>query len=115
MEYQSFRDIKKMPALCMVMILSNFCLFFPYRFNKGLWRKNIPKGLKLKKFIEGPDGNLVHDSSYVGEHAWEDDSGGPEDNIKEIIDREVEMNSETKEALKEDIGISGIWICNGFL
>nr|GME16746.1 ATP-dependent zinc metalloprotease FTSH 12, chloroplastic [Ipomoea batatas] len=76
------------------------------RFNKGLWRKNIPKGLKLKKFIEGPDGDLIHDSSYVGEHAWEDDSGGPEHNIKEIIDREVAMNSETKEALKEDIGIS---------
>ncbi|RAL41099.1 hypothetical protein DM860_008797 [Cuscuta australis] len=61
------------------------------RFKKGLWRKSIPKGLKLKKFIEGPDGSLIHDSSYAGEHAWEDDSGGPE---------------EARKALKEDLRIS---------
>ena len=34
----------------------------------------MPKGLKMKKFIERPDGTIVHDSSYVGEDAWDADS-----------------------------------------
>ncbi|KAK0596406.1 hypothetical protein LWI29_015379 [Acer saccharum] len=36
------------------------------KFKKSVWRKTAPKGLKLKKFIEGPDGTLIHDNSYVG-------------------------------------------------
>ncbi|KAK4439554.1 ATP-dependent zinc metalloprotease FTSH 12, chloroplastic [Sesamum alatum] len=28
------------------------------KFKQGLWRKSTPKGLKLKKFVEGPDGSL---------------------------------------------------------
>ncbi|XP_059277402.1 ATP-dependent zinc metalloprotease FTSH 12, chloroplastic isoform X1 [Lycium ferocissimum] len=74
------------------------------RFKKGLWRKTIPKGLKLKKFIEAADGTLIHDSSYVGEDAWEDDSGS--DNMREVIDHDTRLRVEDKETLKENLGIS---------
>jgi cell division protease FtsH len=67
----------------------------------------MPKGLKLKKFIEGPDGSLVHDSSYVGEDAWDDDPEHPQDNVKQIIDNDVKLNAEEKKELKEDLSISG--------
>lgn len=71
-----------------------------------MWRKTTPKGLKLKKFIERPDGTLIHDSSYVGEDAW-DDNDHPQDSVKEIIDHDVKLNTEDKKVLKEDLGISG--------
>ncbi|KAJ0099440.1 hypothetical protein Patl1_20821 [Pistacia atlantica] len=29
------------------------------KFKKGMWRKTTPEGLKLKKYIEGPDGTLI--------------------------------------------------------
>ncbi|KAJ6324916.1 hypothetical protein OIU76_012079 [Salix suchowensis] len=35
------------------------------KFKKGMWRKTTPKGLKMKKFIEGPDGTLIQDTSYA--------------------------------------------------
>ncbi|CAH9053081.1 unnamed protein product [Cuscuta epithymum] len=76
------------------------------RFNKGLWRKSVPKGLKFKKFIEGSDGSLIRDSSYVGQHVWDDDLDGPGDNIKEIIVGDVEMNREANKSIKEDLRIS---------
>lgn len=71
-----------------------------------MWRKTTPKGLKLKKFIESPDGTLVHDSSFVGEDAWEDDTERSQDNIKEIIDHDVKLNTEDKKSLKEELGLS---------
>ncbi|KAJ8527613.1 hypothetical protein K7X08_015064 [Anisodus acutangulus] len=74
------------------------------RFKKCLWRKTTPKGLKLKKFIEAADGTLIHDSSYVGEDAWEDDSGS--DNMKKVIDHDTRLTVEDKETLKENLGIS---------
>ncbi|PHT52937.1 ATP-dependent zinc metalloprotease FTSH 12, chloroplastic [Capsicum baccatum] len=74
------------------------------RFKKGLWRKTTPKGLKLKKFIEAADGTLFHDSSYVGEDAWEDDSSSH--NMEEVIDHDTIMRVEDKEILKENLGIS---------
>jgi len=67
----------------------------------------MPKGLKMKKFIEGPDGTLVHDSSYVGEDAWDDDLERPQDSVKQIIDSDVKLNAEEKKELKEDLSISG--------
>lgn len=100
-----------------VVTWSNWCfkIFFdlstPFldiysnRFKKGLWRKTTPKGLKLKKFIEAADGTLIHDSSYIGEDAWEDDTGSH--NMKEVIERDTRLRVEDKEALKENLGISG--------
>ncbi|KAL2467036.1 ATP-dependent zinc metalloprotease FTSH 12 [Abeliophyllum distichum] len=76
------------------------------KFKKGLWRKTTPKGLKLKKFIEGPDGTLVHDSAFVGEDAWEDDTERSQDNLREIIDHDVKLNTEDKRNLKEELGLS---------
>ena len=72
-----------------------------------MWRKMTPKGLKMKKFVEGPDGTLVHDSSCVGEDAWDDDPQLPQDNVKQFIDSDIKLNPEEKKELKEDLGISG--------
>lgn len=77
------------------------------KFKKGVWRKTAPKGLKMKKFIEGPDGTLVHDSSYVGEDAWDDDPKPPQDNVKNIIDSTKLLDAEEKNKLREELGISG--------
>ncbi|KAI4323236.1 hypothetical protein L6164_022858 [Bauhinia variegata] len=74
------------------------------RFKKGMWRKTIPKGLKMKKFIERPDGTLVHDSSYIGEDAWEDE---PEENVKQIIENDERLDKEKKKELTTGLGISG--------
>ncbi|CAI9088033.1 OLC1v1022262C3 [Oldenlandia corymbosa var. corymbosa] len=75
------------------------------KFKKGLWRETTPKGLKLKKFLEGPDGTLVHDSSFVGEDAW-DDKAESLQNVEEIIDRDASLNAEDKKLLKEDFRLS---------
>ncbi|KAM4080482.1 hypothetical protein ACJW30_11G019700 [Castanea mollissima] len=83
------------------------------KFRKSEWRKTMPKGLKMKRFIEGPDGTLVHDSSYVGEDAWDDDLERPQDSVKQIIDSDMKLNAEEKKELKEDLSISeeskGTW------
>ncbi|GFQ08519.1 ATP-dependent zinc metalloprotease ftsh 12 chloroplastic [Phtheirospermum japonicum] len=76
------------------------------RYKQGLWRKTTPKGLKLKKFVEGPDGTLVHDSSFVGENAWEDDPEKAQDSIKGIIDQDAKLNKEDKKVLSDDLGLS---------
>lgn len=62
----------------------------------------------MKKFIERPDGTLVHDSSYVGEDAWIDDPELPQDHVKQIVDSDVKLNSGEKEELKKELGISGL-------
>ncbi|XP_011013846.1 PREDICTED: ATP-dependent zinc metalloprotease FTSH 12, chloroplastic [Populus euphratica] len=77
------------------------------KFKKGMWRNTTPKGLKMKKFIEGPDGTLIQDTSYVGEDAWEDDQEPPQENMKQIIDKDVRLNAELKKNLKEYLGILG--------
>lgn len=77
------------------------------KFKKGMWRNTTPKGLKMKKFIEGPDGTLIQDTSYVGEDAWEDDPEPPQENMNQIIDKDVRLNAELKKNLKEDLGILG--------
>ncbi|GAB2222867.1 hypothetical protein Droror1_Dr00016998 [Drosera rotundifolia] len=69
---------------------------------KGIWRKSIPKGLKMKKFIEGPDGTLVHDSSYVGEDAWDDNLDVPSKNSKHIIQSSDGLTVEKKKATTEE-------------
>lgn len=76
------------------------------KFKQGLWRKATPKGMKLKRFVEGPDGVLVHDSSFVGESAWEDDADKAQESIKGIIQQDPRLNTEDKKALQEDLGLS---------
>lgn len=70
----------------------------------------MPKGLKMKKFVEGPDGTLVCDSAYVGEDAWDDDPLPPQESVKQVIDKDVRLNPEEKKELKEDLGISGYYV-----
>ncbi|KAL3005675.1 hypothetical protein AAZX31_08G233000 [Glycine max] len=76
------------------------------RFKKGMWKKTMPKGLKMKKLIERPDGTLVHDTSYVGEDAWEDDREAPEERVKQIIEDDERLNKEEKKELTKGLGIS---------
>ncbi|VVB11569.1 unnamed protein product [Arabis nemorensis] len=77
------------------------------KFKKNMWRKTTPKGLKLKRFIEAPDGTLVHDSTYVGENAWDDDLETTEGSLKQIIDRNARIQTEAKKKLSQDLGVSG--------
>ncbi|KAK6947214.1 Peptidase M41 [Dillenia turbinata] len=77
------------------------------KFKKGLWRKTNPKGLKMKKFIEGPDGVLIHDSSFVGENAWDDELDTSADGVRQIIDSDIKLNPKEKKELAKDLGIAG--------
>ncbi|KAJ0099441.1 hypothetical protein Patl1_20822 [Pistacia atlantica] len=79
------------------------------KFKKGMWRKTTPEGLKLKKYIEGPDGTLIHDRSYVGENAWIDDPQPSQENGEKVIDSNERMSAEEKQKLIEDLSISGSW------
>lgn len=76
------------------------------KFKKGMWRKTNPKGLKMKKFVEMPDGTMIHDISYVGEDAWEEDPE-PQDNIRKILNDDLRLSTEDKKVLSENLGISG--------
>lgn len=70
----------------------------------------MPKGLKIKKFIEGPGGALIQDNSYVGEDAWDDDSEPSQDAITNIIDKDTKLSDEQKKELKEKLSISGQYL-----
>ncbi|XP_057765242.1 ATP-dependent zinc metalloprotease FTSH 12, chloroplastic [Salvia miltiorrhiza] len=76
------------------------------KFKQGLWRKATPRGMKLKRFVEGLDGTLVHDTSFVGENAWEDDAEKAQKSIKKIIEQDSTLNTEDKQVLQEDLGLS---------
>ncbi|CAO2826024.1 unnamed protein product [Amaranthus hypochondriacus] len=78
------------------------------RLKKGMWRKTMPKGLKMKKFVEGPNGTLIHDSSYVGEDAWDDDTERPLENMEGIIKSDSSLSTQDKHAVKSQIGISTV-------
>ncbi|ONK74835.1 uncharacterized protein A4U43_C03F10620 [Asparagus officinalis] len=78
------------------------------RFKKGMWRKTMPKGLKIKKFIDGPGGALIQDNSYVGEDAWDDDPEPSQDAITNIIEKDTKLSDEQKKELKEKLSISGL-------
>ncbi|KAK4746081.1 hypothetical protein SAY87_012393 [Trapa incisa] len=73
------------------------------KFKKNVWRKTTPKGLKLKKFIEGPDGTLIHDPSYVGEDAWDDNDEPLQKNFKQIIDSDAKLREEEKKKLRVEL------------
>lgn len=60
----------------------------------------------MKRFIERPDGTLVHDTAYVGEDAWDDDEAH-EEHVKQIIENDERLNKEQKRELTKDLGISG--------
>lgn len=76
------------------------------KLKKGMWRKTLPKGLKIKKFVEGPNGTMIYDSTYIGEDAWEDDVKRPLENVKGIIDSDASLTADAKEEVKRDFGIS---------
>ncbi|WOK99704.1 ATP-dependent zinc metalloprotease FTSH 12, chloroplastic [Canna indica] len=77
------------------------------RFKKGMWRKTMPKGLKVIKFIEGPGGQLIQDNSYVGEDAWDEDPDLPQDTVSKIIDSDKTLSSKDKKSLKGNLGVLG--------
>lgn len=75
------------------------------KFKKSVWRKTTPKGLKMKKFVEAPDGTLIQDHSFVGEDAWNDDTELLEENVKEIIDNNVKLKASEKKEIRQELGI----------
>ncbi|KAM0951718.1 putative peptidase M41, AAA+ ATPase domain, ATPase, AAA-type, core, AAA ATPase, AAA+ lid [Dioscorea sansibarensis] len=75
------------------------------KFKKSIWRKKLPKGLIVKKFIEGPGGTLIQDKAYVGEDAWEDDPE-PSFQVTSKIDKDAMLSLEEKKELKETLGIT---------
>ncbi|PKA62832.1 ATP-dependent zinc metalloprotease FTSH 12, chloroplastic [Apostasia shenzhenica] len=77
------------------------------RVKKGIWRKTLPKGLIIKKFLKGPGGTYIQDSSYVGEDAWDDDLETSEGTLNDTIDKNASSSQEQKEAIKEKLGILG--------
>ncbi|KAK9077658.1 hypothetical protein SSX86_005995 [Deinandra increscens subsp. villosa] len=82
------------------------------KYKKGLWRKSMPKGLKMKKFIEGPEGALIQDTSYVGENAWDDDENDDatayKNKVKEMIDHDAKLKTLDKKELQEELGLSDV-------
>ncbi|KAK1285384.1 hypothetical protein QJS10_CPB20g00596 [Acorus calamus] len=75
------------------------------RFKKCIWRKTLPKGLKIQKYIEGPGGVPIHDNTYVGENAWDDDLEASQNDVTKIIESDTRFNEEQKKALKVNLGI----------
>lgn len=73
---------------------------------KGIWRKTMPKGLIIKKFTKGPGGTYIQDNSYVGEDAWENDTGTSQDAVTDIIDKDVMLGLEQKAEIKKSLGFS---------
>ncbi|KAF9604885.1 hypothetical protein IFM89_011167 [Coptis chinensis] len=67
----------------------------------------MPKGLKMKFFMEGPDGEMIQDTSYVGKDAWDDDPEISQQNIEQIINSDGRLSSQEKDNLKKDLSISG--------
>lgn len=79
----------------------------------------MPKGLKMKKFIEGPEGTLIRDTSYVGENAWDDDDENDatiyKNKVKEIIDHDAKLNTQDKKELEEELGLLGEFVYTFFV
>lgn len=65
----------------------------------------------MKKFIEGSDGTLVQDTSYVGEDAWDDDADTPSENVKQIIDRIKQVGQSEREESKDNLSRGGWLLC----
>lgn len=75
---------------------------------KGLWRRNMPEGLKVNKYYLGPDGAYHRSKQYVGQDAWEDDPQTSQSELERVIDEDDDFNKEQKSELKIDLG-SGGW------
>ncbi|EPS74203.1 hypothetical protein M569_00544, partial [Genlisea aurea] len=73
------------------------------KFKQGMWRNTTPKGLKLKRFVEGPDGTLVHDSSFVGENAWDDGAEKAQESLEKLIENDPILNEEQRKVLQKDL------------
>lgn len=50
---------------------------------------------------------LVHDPSYVGEDAWDDNAESSQQNLKQIIDNDMKLKEEEKNKLREELTIQG--------
>ncbi|XP_020084791.1 ATP-dependent zinc metalloprotease FTSH 12, chloroplastic-like isoform X3 [Ananas comosus] len=78
------------------------------KFKKSIWRKTMPKGLKMKKFIEGPGGMLIQDTSYVGDDAWDEDQGSSQDTVAKVIGTGTRLSPEQEKDLMGDRRTSGL-------
>ncbi|KAK8479270.1 hypothetical protein V6N13_031755 [Hibiscus sabdariffa] len=50
---------------------------------------------------------FIHDSSYVGENAWDDVPEPSKENVKRVIYSHARLNAEEKEELRKELGFSG--------
>ncbi|KAJ1698390.1 hypothetical protein LUZ63_006902 [Rhynchospora breviuscula] len=77
------------------------------KLKKGMWRKTMPKGLKMKKFVEGPGGTFIEDTSFVGENAWDADPESSQQEAIKMIENNTNLSLEQKEELKKNLGLTG--------
>ncbi|EFJ34829.1 hypothetical protein SELMODRAFT_405767 [Selaginella moellendorffii] len=49
------------------------------KLEKLQWRENMPGGVRVRKHLLQPDGSYRHDSSFVGEHAWDDEAAAAQE------------------------------------
>ncbi|KAJ7563243.1 hypothetical protein O6H91_03G102400 [Diphasiastrum complanatum] len=71
------------------------------KLKKALWRKHMPEGLRVKKFLPGPDGEYHRDESYVGEDAWEDSDNEEELDLSKMIKENKDLTAEEKDAYQQ--------------
>ncbi|XP_024524522.1 ATP-dependent zinc metalloprotease FTSH 12, chloroplastic [Selaginella moellendorffii] len=50
-----------------------------HKLEKLQWRENMPGGVRVRKHLLQPDGSYRHDSSFVGEHAWDDEAAAAQE------------------------------------
>lgn len=68
----------------------------------AVWRKKLPKGLRMQRYIYDSDGEVHHDLSYVGENPWdESEHEGIPSNVDEVIDKSSNLTQEQKKELKD--------------
>eukprot|EP00250_Pteridium_aquilinum_P014757 c22183_g1_i1 orf=676-3876(-) len=68
----------------------------------AVWRKRLPKGLRMQRYVYGSDGGLHHDLSYIGENPWdESEHEGITFNEVELIDNNPNLTPEQKKDLKD--------------
>lgn len=61
----------------------------------------------MKKFIESADGTLIHDQTYVGEAAWEEEDEVLKDNARQIIDNDMRLKGKEEDKLKKELCFLG--------
>ncbi|KAI5060331.1 hypothetical protein GOP47_0024751 [Adiantum capillus-veneris] len=69
---------------------------------KAKWRKRMPEGLKMQRFVYDENGEPIHDLSYVGENPWEESKEETTiPNVDDLIDKNPDLTVEQKAELRD--------------